>query len=150
MRALLIAAAIATCAIVSGCGQNQPQQTAQAAAPTCACRPTAPEETAAAARTAQSATPVVHRHRRWRVARREHRRWRSAYSRTDFTQSVLAPYDYVSESRVVSYESRDARYDRGYGRRIYSRRWRGGETVAATMTGERLDPWYGYDVHCNY
>ncbi len=142
MRRILLIAALGACAALSGCDQGQ-QQTAQTTAPTapvCACRPTAPQETAAAA---QPAMPVVQRHRRrharYAMAWSGHRRWH-AYTRTDFTESVLAPYNYVSGSSV-SYIERDSGYA-GYP--AHARR----ETIAATMTGARLDPWHGYDVDC--
>jgi hypothetical protein len=146
----------AACAALASCDQGQ-QQTAQTApaAPTCACRPTAPEETAAVA---QTATPIAHRHHHRRhseYASYSGSSWsenrHGDYSRTDFTQSVLAPYNYVSQSRVAVVES-EARYESdNYANGEYRSRMRGRpfrETVAATMTGERLDPWHGYDVYC--
>lgn len=154
MRGFVLVAAIGACAMLSSCDQDQ-QQAAQTApaAPTCACRPTPPQETAAAA---QPAIPAAH-HRRhhWRSEQMaysgssEHRHWRGDYSRTDFTQSVLASYNYVSQSSV-SYVEGDASYESGrYG--DYSMHMRGRpfrETIAATMTGARMDPWHGYDVDC--
>lgn len=84
----------------------------------------------------------------------EHRRWRGDYSRTDFSESVLAPYNYVSSSSV-SYSESDAssedsaNYANGdYSVRMHRYDQRPHETIAATMTGERLDPWHGYDVDC--
>jgi hypothetical protein len=147
MRTLWIVAAIGACAMISGCDQT-PEQTAQVAAPpppACACRPTPPQETASAAQTATQ-TPVAHHHRHhWEMADSSwsgHQRWRGDYSRTDFTQSIQAPYDYVSQSSVTYVESGDyPMRSRGYGRGYR-------DTIAATMTGERLDPWHGYGVYC--
>jgi hypothetical protein len=156
MRGIWLVAAIGACAALSSCDQDQQQaaQTAPAAPPpACACRPTAPQETAAAA---QTAMPVSHhRHHSWRsrdsqMAWNGHRHWRGDYSRTDFTESVLAPYDYVSQSRVsyaeseYSYSNADYREDRG----MRYRGRRGGDTIPASMSGERLDPWAGYGVRC--
>lgn len=68
------------------------------------------------------------------------------YARTTFTQSVLAPYNYVSQSHVT-YIGSDAGYENGgYSRYTHSHPFR--DTIAATMTRARLDPWHGYDVDC--
>jgi hypothetical protein len=143
MRTLWIVAAIGACAMISGCDQT-PDQTAQVAAPpppACACRPTPPQETASAAQTAPLPPPVMHRHHhRWRTASRG---WRGDYSRTDFTESVQEPYDYVSTSRVSYTESNSSYGDYSYRRRPMR------DTIAATMTGERLDPWHGYGAYCD-
>lgn len=154
MRGIVLIAAIGACVALSSCDQDQQQvaQTAPPPAPTCACRATAPQETAAVVQTPAPVQAMHHRHH-WRgehysnMAWNEHRRWRGgAYSRTDFTQSVQAPYDYVSGSSVSYYESTayesTARYE-GSGYAMHPR-----QTIAATMTGARLDPWHGYDVDC--
>jgi hypothetical protein len=156
MRGIWLVAAMGACIALSSCDQDQ-QQTAQALPPApppaCACRPTAPQETAAAAR---MAGPIVHRrHHHWRsrdYARNEHRHWRGDYSRTDFTESVLAPYDYVSQSSVTTIETED-RYASNEERAAYMRGairdGRGNrDTIPASMTGRRLDPWAGYGVKC--
>ena len=144
MRRILLLAAISVCAALSGCDQDQ--QTAQNAAPpapVCACRPTAPQETAAATQTAASVSVMHHRRHHWRSERIAWNGYRHGrYTRTDFTESVLAPYNYVSGSSV-SYVERNSSYG-GYvvrGRHVR-------ETIAANMTGARLDPWHGYDVDC--
>jgi hypothetical protein len=73
--------------------------------------------------------------------------WNRRYARREFTQSVLAPYNYVSHSRVTYVESAaDYENRAGYGPHMRGRAFR--DTIAATMTGERLDPWHGYDVYC--
>lgn len=139
MRLFMLAAALGACAMLSGCDQNQPQQVAQVAspAPTCACRPTPPLETASVAQPAPAI--VHHHHRHW-----AHRQWAGNYSRTDFTESVLAPYDYVSGSSVSYVESNES-----YGEYApHPHGWHRHETYAAAMTGHRLDPWHGYDVDC--
>lgn len=64
--------------------------------------------------------------------------WTHRYTRTNFTEGVLVPYNYVSHSQVT-YVDRDAGYSRNYPTR---------DTIPATMSGERLDPWHGYDVDC--
>jgi hypothetical protein len=156
MRGIWLVAAIGACAALSSCDQD-PQQTAQNAAPppppACACRPTAPQETAAAV---QPAMPGAHhRHRHWRsrdsrMAWNGRGHWRGDYARTDFTESVLAPYDYVSASSVTYVES-DASYSRSYEMRYRGGYRRGGgDTIPASMSGERLDPWAGYGVRCRW
>lgn len=165
MKAIWLVAAISACALLSSCDQDQQQaaQTAPAAPPpACACRPTAPQETAAAA---QTAMPVSHHHRHyWHSEHRDYamnwngrHHYRGDYSRTDFTESVLAPYDYVSQSSV-SYSESETSYasddQSAYGdyrmheRGGYHGAYRGRDTIAASMTGRRLDPWAGYGVRC--
>jgi hypothetical protein len=151
MRTIWLIAAIGACAALSSCDQDQQQaaQTAAPPAPACACRPTPPQETEAAA---QTAAPVSqHRHHSRRSEHRDYawngrHHWRNDYSRTDFSESVLAPYDYVSQSSV-SYTENDYSGERAYDRGGYRHAYRG-DTIPASMNGERLDPWAGYDVRC--
>lgn len=153
MRTIWLVAAIGACAALSSCDQDQQQaaQTAAPPAPACACRPTPPQETAAAA---QNAAPVVqHSHHSWRSEHRDyawngHHHWRNDYSRTDFSESVLVPYDYFSQSSVSYTENDTSGEQREYARGGYRHAYRSADTIPASMSGERLDPWAGYDVRC--
>lgn len=69
--------------------------------------------------------------------------WDRRYARKEFSESVLAPYNYVSRSRVTYSES-EAGFENGGYTRIRAFH----DTIPATMSGARLDPWHGYDVDC--
>lgn len=175
MRVLIAATAIAAMALLSGCDQEPVHQASAGASiqPPCNCKPgqtastatgtgstttpaaTGSQAAATAASAAHGATKAQGKTTRggrhghaWRMASYRHwsgRNWESrrVYSygrrmRHAYAHDGEAPYNYVSRSRVYSHE--------GYGRH---HGWHRHVTFAATMSGERLDPWHGYDVNCD-
>jgi hypothetical protein len=142
MRAMILAATLA-CAALSGCDQT----------PTAAVAPAAPAIPAPviAAPPMQSVAqiPATHRHRRRAWARGED-------SRSEYSESDVSTYGYVSDSHSSSSEQTDVAdastraggglWVDGYGRGYFM----SGRVVrAGTMRGKRLAPWKGYDKGCD-
>jgi hypothetical protein len=63
---------------------------------------------------------------------------------------VLVPYNYISRSSVreIGASREDYFAYRGYSMRERGHARLSRDTIAATMTRERFDPWHGYDIYC--
>ena len=145
MRATILAATLA-CAALCGCDQT-PTATVAPAAPVVPAPVAAP---APAALPAQSVAqyPTTHRRHRHAWAREES-------SQSEYSESEVSTYGYVSDSRSSGGEQTevaDARaggglwvdgFGRGYFTSGHARR-------AGTMRGKRLAPWKGYDEKCDH
>jgi hypothetical protein len=142
MRAMILAATLA-CAALSGCDQT----------PTVALTPAAPAVPAPVVATpaVQTAAPIpaIHRHRHLAWTREEN-------SQSEYSQSDVSTYGYVSDSHSSSGEQTEIAdastraggglWVDGYGRGYFT----AGRVVrAGTMRGKRLMPWKGYDKGCD-
>ena len=142
MRATILAATLA-CAALCGCDQT-PTATVAPAAPVAPAPVAAPP---AAPTPSVAQYPTTHRHHRHAWAREES-------SQSEYSESEVSTYGYVSDSRSSSGEQSevaDARaggglwvdgFGRGYFTSGHARR-------AGTMHGKRLAPWKGYDAGCD-
>jgi hypothetical protein len=154
MRAIIFTVALAAVAL-SGCDQT-PTATVAPPAQACNCQPAAPAPVVAPAPT-QAAYPVLRRrhHRAW--ARREYSR--SDDSESEYSQSEISTYGYVSDSRSIETGEEQGDYSEasaqarnggvwvdGYGRGYDTD---GHAVRAGTMRGKRLAPWRGYDADCD-